>query len=100
MKKKRAEADPMHVAIGAILVIIVLVVSVVIFTKYHGKETKQLKCQLERVSCDCDNDGVANPVDPCPTDQDNKKKGCLKTDDIKKGGCFDYEKCECRATKK
>jgi len=87
----KAEVDPLHVVVGAAILLMVFVVSVLIYTNFIGRETNIAKCQLENIAVDCDCDGKKNAVDPCPCDVNNAAN-CKKTSEA----CFDPKKCECK----
>ena len=89
---KKADVDPMHVIVGAALVLLVFVTVTIIYVKYFGDQSRTMKCQVENLKLDCDGDGIVNTLDRCPCDRENKE-GCEKkplTD------CFDTAKCECK----
>jgi hypothetical protein len=89
--RRRGEVETMHVVVGAVILLLVMTVSVIIYTQYYGKTTNVAKCHIENLNQDCDCDGVPNAVDTCPCGDTLGSNGKCKilTD------CYDSAKCVC-----
>jgi len=72
MNKKAA--IEMEKVVAAALVLLVLVVLIITFSRLYGKETKTTESQIDKLSSDCDGDGTPDLVDKCPYDEDNEIK--------------------------
>jgi len=90
--RMKAEVDPLHVVVGAAILLIVLVVSIIIFTKFYGDQTGIARCEIANLKLDCDCDGIKNSIDKCPCIGENTED-CQKKDHIDK--CMNSEKCVC-----
>ena len=83
-KNKNAVELSLNVIVVAAIVLIVLVVSIMIYTGFIGDEKKKLDEHIFSIGHDCDGDGLSDAIDRCPCDvedQDEPKKKC--TTDVK-----------------
>jgi len=88
----KAEVEPLHVIVGAALLLMVFVVSVLVYTQFFGKEVSTTKCIIHDLGADCDNDGKNNLFDACPCDPKNQDN-CEQSNN--KESCMNLEKCLC-----
>lgn len=77
MKNKKAAIE-MEKIVAAALVLIVLVVLIMVFSKLFGKEANATSAKIDDLTADCDCDGTPNAVDKCPYDPDVQLKGECK----------------------
>ena len=78
-KNKNAVELSLNVIVVAAIVLVVLVVSIMIYTGFIGEETAQLNKHIFSISHDCDGDGLSDAIDRCPCDTedpDEPKKEC------------------------
>ncbi len=76
MKNKKAVELTLNVIVVAAIVLVVLAVSIMIYTGVIGKERNQLNQHIFSIGHDCDGDGLSDAIDPCPCDpnvQDESK---------------------------
>ena len=95
MKNKKAVELSLNVIVIAAIVLVVLVVSIMIYTGLIGKEKTKLDEYIFSIDHDCDMDGLSDAIDryPCEAEDpaDPKKKGgmsaveCIKF--MKDGNC-------------
>jgi len=79
MKNKDAVELSLNVIVIAAMVLIVLVVSIMIYTGYIGKTRVTLDENIYRINHDCDGDGINDAIDRCPCDAEDTnepKKEC------------------------
>lgn len=87
MKRKKGAIE-MEKIVAAALVLIVLVVLIMVFSKLFGKESRTTESKIDDINADCDCDGTPNIVDKCPYDPDVQLKGeCKKTKKDAGGEC-------------
>ena len=84
-KNKKAVELSLNVIVVAAIVLVVLVVSIMIYTGIIGEETTQLNKHIFSISHDCDGDGLSDAIDRCPCD--------LEDPDEPKKKCRPVEKC-------
>lgn len=87
MKNKRAVELSLNVIVVAAIVLVVLVVSIMIFTGIIGEERKKLDEHIFSISHDCDGDGLSDAIDRCPCDSedpDEPKKKCSSVESCAK----------------
>jgi len=72
MKSKRGIEFPLSVIIIAIIVLVVMIVSIAIFSGFIGGSASDVNKNLFSISHDCDNDGINDAIDKCPSDFDVK----------------------------
>ena len=70
MKNKKAVELTLNVIVVAAIVLVVLVVSIMIYTGAIGKERTKLDENIFSIGHDCDGDGLSDAIDPCPCDPD------------------------------
>jgi len=85
---KRAAQLSLEVVIVGIILLVVLIVSILIFTKLMGSQGHTLTCKITDVSTDSNGNGVPDAVDPCPCPP-------FKQGDA---GCFSCINCNAQAT--
>ena len=71
MKNKNAVELSLNVIVIAAIVLVVLVVSIIIYTGFIGDEKKKLDEHIFNIGHDCDGDGLSDAIDPCPCDIEN-----------------------------
>ena len=84
MKNKNAVELTLNVIVVAAIVLVVLVVSIMIYTGVIGKEKTELDKHIFSISHDYDGDGLSDAIDPCPCNSENtyeSKKECMSVDD-------------------
>ncbi len=88
MKNKKAAIE-MEKIVAMALVLIVLVVLIMVFTRLFGKEAAETESQIDKLSSDCDCDGIVDILDKCPYDPKDEMND--------EGKCKNPEKikCEC-----
>lgn len=74
MKNKKAVELTLNVIVVAAIVLVVLVVSIMIYTGIIGKESGKVGDIIEGMEGDCDGDGINNILDTCPCDYDDPAK--------------------------
>lgn len=82
-KDRKAQVDPLKVIVLAIILLVVAVIILVIFRTIFGKQAKSLEEQVGGLG-DCDDDGRANFLDPCPKDPEDGEECYTK---LIKGTC-------------
>ena len=94
MKNKNAVELSLNVIVVAAIVLIVLVVSIMIYVEFIGKERQNMDNHIFSIGHDCDGDGLSDAIDryPCNAENPNepKKEGmsvakCIKF--MKDGKC-------------
>lgn len=87
MKNKKGAIE-IEKVVAAALILLVLVVLIMVFSKLFGKEAKTAEGHIDNLGNDCDCDGTPNLIDKCPYDPDVQLKGdCKKTKET--------ESCKC-----
>jgi len=74
MKSKKAVELSLNVIVVAAIVLVVLVVSIMIYTGIIGEERKKVVDIMGGMENDCDGDGINNILDKCPCDYDDPAK--------------------------
>ena len=85
---KKAQALSMRIIIVAIILLVVAVIIVVVFRNIFGKQAKELESKVGGLG-DCDSDGRADFLDPCPCEADTSPP-C-------KNKLVDKKTCECES---
>ena len=84
MKNKKAVELSLNVIVVAAIVLVVLVVSIMIYTGYMGEAKITLDQNIYRINHDCDGDGINDAIDRCPCDVEGPadlKKKCRPVKD-------------------
>ena len=71
---KNGEADPLHLIVGAVILLIAMVVIIIIFRGLFSKEANVTSTNIIKVGADSDNDGVSDLLDFCPYDSGFQKR--------------------------
>lgn len=74
MKNKNAVELSLNVIVVATIVLVVLVVSITIFTGIIGEERVKIEDIMEGMEGDYDGDGIEDIIDRCPCDYDDPGK--------------------------
>ncbi len=100
MKNKNAVELSLNVIVVAAIVLVVLVVSIMIYTGIIGEESGKVHDIMEGMEGDCDGDGINDILDTCPCDYDDpakpRKDNCKPAETcdtiIKEGRCDEIRK--------
>ena len=87
MKSKKGIELTMQTIVVAILVLVVLIVSIMLYTRYVNKSANEIDKQFGLMG-DIDEDGTINMFDKCPCEKDISTD-CKK--ELKNGECIDKE---------
>jgi len=98
MKNKNAVELSLNVIVVAAIVLIVLVVSIMIYTGIIGEEKDKIDDIMDGMEGDYDGDGINNIIDRCPCDDDDPGKP--REDDCETPAKECNEKIEQALTKK
>ena len=84
MKNKKGIELPLNVIVVAIMVLILLVISIMIYRNKMGENVTIIDGVVVNMNGDCDGDKVNNLFDKCPCDPgENEYSGCpMKFEDI------------------
>jgi len=74
MKNKNAVELSLNVIVIAAIVLVVLVVSIMIFTGIIGEERGKVEDIMEGMEGDYDKDGISDILDKCPCNSDDPAK--------------------------
>ena len=87
---KRAQADPMKLIVGAVILLVAAFIIIAIFRGIVSKEAGVAKDKVEGITVDTEGDGVSDILDSCPYESDKSKK----VDGPCKEGCTKKKLCK------